>query len=261
MQKRLPNESSVSRWAVEWFGRYSARYVRRHFHRVRLLRTGIPRSVTGLPLVVYLNHASWWDPLVCLLLARRFFGARQSFAPIDAKALGRYRFFTRLGFFPVDEGAAGAREFLRRSDNILASPTNALWITPQGKFADVRERPLHFERGLSHIAGRVPRAAFLPLAIEYPFWEERFPEVLVSFGEPVVMGNNDGLSVSETTHLFEGALVTVQDHLSAAALRRDGREWMTLLGGREGVGGVYQTWNRARAKSRGKSYSVAHSKL
>ena len=37
------------------------------------------------PIVIYLNHASWWDPLVCLYLARRFFRDWTSVAPIEAE--------------------------------------------------------------------------------------------------------------------------------------------------------------------------------
>lgn len=264
MSRTSPNEFNArapSRRLVEIFGRYSDAYVRRCFHSVRLLKSGFPQSSPGLPLVIYLNHAAWWDPLVCLLLARRFFAARHSHAPVAAQALGRYRFFRRLGFFPVESGASGAMTFLAQSHAILQSPRSALWITPQGHFADVRDRPLRFQRGLSHIASRVERAAFMPLALEYVFWEERLPEILVSFGQPLVIGTNHRLCVEETSLLFETALTSVQDHLAAAAQRRDGRKWTALLRGREGVGGVYQIWNRARAKIRGESYRIAHSQL
>jgi 1-acyl-sn-glycerol-3-phosphate acyltransferase len=214
-----------------------------------------------MPLVVYLNHASWWDPLVCLLLARRFFPQRRSHAPIAAEALARYRFFARLGFIPVQANARGGAEFLRRADAILESPRSALWMTPQGRFADVRSRPVQFQRGLSHLAARVGRAAFTPLGIEYVFWEERLPEILLSFGPPLVISREHRLSLDETTQLFETALTSVQDHLSAAAQRRNPSEWTPLLRGGEGVGGVYQIWNRARAKIRGESFCIAHSRL
>jgi hypothetical protein len=256
MSTTLPNERLLG-----IFGRYSEAYLRRHFHSVRLLRSGDPQPTTGLPLVVYLNHAAWWDPLTCLLLAQHFFDARQSYAPIAAQALGRYRFFQRLGFFPVTAGVSGAKSFLRQSDAILASSSSALWITPQGHFADARSRPVSFQCGLSHIASRVDCAAFMPLALEYVHWEERLPEILVSFGQPLVIDMNHQLTVKETTRLFEGALTSVQDHLSAAAQRRDGREWTSLLCGRGGVGGVYQMWNRARAMIRGQDYRAAHSPL
>lgn len=252
MKRSSPNECKrppISRSLLHLFGRYSDIYLRRHFHRVRLLKSGSPVSADGLPLVIYLNHASWWDPLVCLLLARRFFPERESYGPIDAHALGRYRFFERLGFFAVEKGVAGAANFLRATESILSSEKSALWITPQGRFSDVRERPVLLRAGLSHIASRAEGAAFIPLAIEYSFWEERLPEILISFGRPV------------GTETFEVALASVQDRLSAAAQRRDPGEWTLLLNGAEGTGGIYEIWNRSRAKLLGKSYAPAHSPL
>ncbi len=259
-----PNENKaprVSPWLVKFFARYGDAYLRRQFHSIRLLQSGAPQRVEDVPLVAYLNHPSWWDPLMCLYLARRFFGERDSYGPIDQVALGRYRIFSRLGFFPVEHSVAGALRYLRTTDRLLASAKNAIWITPQGHFADARERPPRFERGLSHLAGRVRRAAFMPVALEYVFWEERLPEVLVSFGRPVVIDSNHRLSFDETTLLFETALTSEQDQLAAAAQRRDPREWTTLMSGRAGVGGVYQMWNRARARLRGERYHPAHSNL
>jgi 1-acyl-sn-glycerol-3-phosphate acyltransferase len=264
MRSRLPNEHSPappSRRLIELFARYSRGYLRRHFHSARVLRSGSSEPVPGVPLVIYLNHASWWDPLVCLLLAQQFFPRRRSHAPISAEALRRYRFFTKLGFFPVDQNTRGTIDFLRHADAVLKSERAALWLTPQGRFADVRTRPAKFQRGLGHIASHVAQAAFMPLAIEYVFWEERLPEILISFGQPLVVSSEHGLSTDDATRLFEVGLTTVQDHLAAAAQRRDPREWTTLVQGGEGVGGFYQMWSRARAKLRGERYHLAHSPL
>jgi 1-acyl-sn-glycerol-3-phosphate acyltransferase len=264
MRSRSPNETSPappSQRLLDIFGRYADGYLRRHFHSARLLKSGAPEPVPGMPLVIYLNHASWWDPLVCLLLARRFFSQRRSYAPISAEALGRYRFFTKLGFFPVEQNPRGAAQFLRQAEAVLQSDRAALWLTPQGRFVDLRTRPLQFHRGLGHVATRVERAAFMPVALEYVFWEERLPEILVSFGQPLVISADHALGVDDATQLFEVALATVQDHLATAAQRRDPREWHPLLHGRAGVGGVYQFWNRARARLRGERYLAAHSRL
>ena len=86
-----------------------------------------------------------------------------------------------------------------------------LFLTPQGKFADVRA-PLVFAPGLEHLAARAPRAHFLPLAIEYTFWEERKPEVLLAFGQ----GGWDQLGPA-------------QARLASAAQRRQPNEWEVLL--------------------------------
>ncbi len=110
------------------------RYLRRHFHSVRLLANSAPRVCEGLPLAIYLNHSSWWDPLVCLFAARRFFPTRASYGPIDGAALERYRFFRRLGLFGVENGTpAGARQFLETASAILARRTQRALDHARGK--------------------------------------------------------------------------------------------------------------------------------
>ncbi|MEM1200223.1 MAG: hypothetical protein AAGI06_13035, partial [Pseudomonadota bacterium] len=47
------------------FERYLNRYFKKNFHGLRVARDGeAPVIETDHGLVVYCNHASWWDPLV-----------------------------------------------------------------------------------------------------------------------------------------------------------------------------------------------------
>ncbi len=251
----------ISRRLLKFFGGYAESYLRRHFHTARLLANSAPVNDTDLPLVIYLNHSSWWDPLVCLLLARKFFPRRDCYAPIDAAALRRYRFFRRLGFFGVESSPAGVKTFLETATAILRSEKSALWITPQGKFADFHARPVRLERGLSHLTRHVTRAAFISLAIQYVYWEERLPEILIAFGDPVVFEASQALGAADTTHLFESALTSVQDHLAKASARRRTEDWRPIVEGRAGVNVFYDAWRKARAIFRGEKFNSAHSKL
>lgn len=238
----------ISRPLLHFFGRYSAAYLGRHFHSVRLLQAASSPNESVGPLVVYLNHAAWWDPLVCLLLARQCFGGRPAYAPMEATALKRYGFFKRLGFFPVESGSTrGAAQFLRTSEALLGRPENALFVTPQGRFADVRA-PLFFSAGLEHLAARSPHACFVPLALEYTFWEERKPEVLLAFGE----AGHERLPER---------LAATQALLAAAAQRRLPNEWRVLLKSKSGVSRPYDLWRWARARLRGEPFAPEHSRL
>jgi len=146
-------------------------------------------AFVGRPLVIYANHPSWWDPLIALVVWRRLLPDRTPYAPIDADMLKKYAFFKRLGFFGVDkESLVGARRFLRIGRELLARPDTLLLITPQGRFADVRNSATGFESGLAHLAITAPDAVYLPLAMEIAFWEEKRPEVLLRFGTPTLPG-------------------------------------------------------------------------
>ena len=249
----------VSTGVMKVFAAYTRGYVRRHFHALRILRSGLPPHDEMRPVVIFLNHASWWDPLVCLLLSREFFASRTSFAPIDAAMLERYGFFKHLGFFPVKpQSMRGVFHFLRTTHAILASADHAVWLTPQGRFMDVRERPLRLQDGLGALAAREPGAAFIPLAIEYSFWTEPRAEILVSFGEPIVPAKEPACNVGEWTRVFTDALEATQDELAARSCRRDPAEWLTLNRGKSGVSGFYDAWRWLRARARGEKFAPEH---
>ena len=251
----------ISPRLLRWFTWYSRRYVCRHFHSLRVSLAGLPPDPRGLPLVIYSNHASWWDALVCLVLKDEFFGERTAFAPIDAAMLERYRMFGKLGFFGVQQHTCrGAIQFLRTAEAVLQSPQNLLAITPQSRFADVRERPIRFEAGLGHLATRVQRALFVPFAMEYVFWEERLPEILVRFGEPVEIRptHNAAFDAKYWTKLFEEKLTATQDALATEAQDRNPVDFQMVLRGGAGQGGIYDLWRSFKAKLRGETFRKEH---
>jgi 1-acyl-sn-glycerol-3-phosphate acyltransferase len=257
VSRRVP---TVSRPLLRWFTWYSRRYVRRHFHSVRVSRSGLP-PVSRLPLVIYSNHASWWDALVCLVLKEEFFPDRTAFAPMEATMLERYQMFRRLGFFGVEQRTRrGAIQFLRTAEAVLQSAGHLLAVTPQGRFTDARERPVRFEAGLGHLAGRVQHALFVPLVVEYVFWEERLPEILVRFGESAEVRREHAEAFEPTywTRLFEEKLSAAQDALAAESRRRDPGDFQPILRGGAGHGGIYDWWRLFRAKVRGEPFNREH---
>lgn len=259
LEQRRAELPPINAWKLRCFRAYTRRYLRRHFHAVRLL--GAPALPANRPAVIYLNHAAWWDPLVCLFLAEQLFPARPGFAPIDAAQLQRYGIFRNLGFFGIEPGTArGAIRFLRKAENVLGNPVHLLWLTPQGRFADPRERPVMLQEGLGRLAMRARHAVFVPLALEYPFWNDRLPEALVHFGEPLTAIELPPPGSGSETHsrLLAARLEQAQDELARAAQTRQPDAFTTLLGGSAGVGGIYDLWRRCKARWRGETFSPEH---
>ena len=250
---------SISIPLLRMFRRIVRGYFRRGFHGVRM-RGGEHLQGAKGPLIVYANHGSWWDPMVCFLLSERLMAQREHFAPMDATALERYPVLKKLGIFGVNvETARGAAQFLRTGLAVLARG-GVLWVTPQGRFVDARVRPLVFKPGLVALATRVARkegaCTLLPLAIEYCFWDERTPECLMEFGEPVRVEN--GVSTADLTGRLEGSLMGTMDCLKNRAVQRDAREFETLAVGRAGTGGLYAMGQRAKALVTGRPYRAEH---
>ena len=218
------------------------------FHAIRILKTGrAPRVPIGRPLVVYLNHASWWDPLMMMWLGWRCYPGRPQYGPIEAAQLERYAFFKYLGVFGVEKGTlSGARRFLRVSEELLALEGAMLWLTPQGRFADVRERPLAFASGLAHLAMRRREALFVPLAIEYRFGQEQLPEIVLNFGAPLE-GEQLAQDVHQVRLQLEGALSDAMDEIAGAASFGRTDVFETMLQGSGGASLAYDMWRRMKA--------------
>ena len=103
--------------------------------------------------------------------------------------------FEKLGFFGVQlQTRTGAAEFLSRSRSILGDRQTALWITPEGRFADVRDHDASLQPGLAHLCSKSDHLIALPLALEYVFWEERLPVCLAAIGVPQVSSEAPGRS-------------------------------------------------------------------
>jgi 1-acyl-sn-glycerol-3-phosphate acyltransferase len=241
---------------TDLFGRYAAWYFARNFHMLRIDSAGLPDVPPDRPAIVCSNHPSWWDPLTFILLARRFFPGRRAFGPMDSAALRHYPFMRRLGVYGVSQqGIGGAATFMFTSAGLLRDPRTVLWVTGEGRFGDVRQRPVRLRPGVAHLATRVPRAVILPLALEYPFWNERYPEALAHFGPPVEACPG---AVAETQRRVEQALTQAMTALSAAAIGRDPGRFQPVLRGGTGVGGAYDVWRRAKAWSHGRRFEPGH---
>ncbi len=243
--------SGRSPLTLRFFAHVFRRDLASQFHAVRC--SGAPPTGPG-PLVVFANHPSWWDGEVFAWLGATMFAGRRAFAPMEAAMLERYRFFRKLGAFGVAPGYAGASAFLAMGRAVLGLEDGLLLVNAEGRFRDVRERPLQVAAGLAHLARWAPAARFAPLAIEYAFWDERRPNLLLRFGEAVPA---QAVARSRTPAL-DAALSGAMDALAIDAAARDPARFTTLLAGRTRINPAYDGWRRARALVQGRRFDPAH---
>jgi len=246
-----------------WFMFYVRRYLGRHFHALRLLHGTAPHAdrpdIAAEPVIFYTNHPSWWDPLVFLTVGELLYPDRLSYGPIDSQALGKYKFMERIGFIGIEPGTwAGSARFLRMARAAAHRADVIFWITSQGEFVDPRERPVQIRPGVGHAVEGRELGLIVPLAVEYPFWSERFPEAVVAFGPAIRLADAPRRSAAEWNDVLARALEQTQDRLAEAAKSRDPRAFRTLQRGRVGVGGVYDIGRRLGAWIRGKQFDASH---
>ena len=236
---------------LHFFGKLFERDLAASFHAVRC--SGTVPAEPG-PLAVFANHPSWWDGELFPWLFTTLFADRRGFVPIEAAMLERYRFFRKLGAFAVAPGYSGAAAFLAVGEAVLGRDDGLLFMNAEGRFRDVRERPLQVAPGLVHLAKRVPTTRFVPLAIEYAFWDERRPNLLLRFGEPVATA-----AIREQGEAaLRDALTAAMDTLAADAVTRDPTRFSTLLAGKTRINPFYDSWRYARALLRGRRFDPAH---
>ena len=238
---------TISRTLLRLFTAYSESYLGRHFGSIFLSGPKPDFQPLNGPAVVYLNHASWWDPLVCLLLANRFTADRGNYAPIDAKALSQFRFFKKLGFFGVQKDSRrGVIQFLENSAAILGHEKSVLWVTPQGEFVDPRIRPVSLKGAIGQLPTLHPDLHFFPLALDYFFTGVRLPSIAVRFGKPLAVSDLPFLDRHEWTSKLAQALESSQETLAEEVTSRRISNSTPLLAGRRGTGGIYGFWQSLR---------------
>jgi 1-acyl-sn-glycerol-3-phosphate acyltransferase len=229
----------------------------RRFNAVRVALKTLSADFAGRPLVIYCNHPSWWDPALLLLALPNLLPSRQAYGPMDAAELERYGLFRKMGVFGVEKGTTkGAATFLRVGNAILNDPHALLCVTAEGDFNDPRQRPIKLRRGLAHLARRRPDAVFLPLALEYTFWNESKPEALMRFGLPVQPPENGSAAAWQEN--LEAGLACAMDGLAEESIARSPAAFQKIFGGTAGVGGIYDLWRRSKALVRGEYFNARH---
>ncbi len=252
----------ASKWPLltDWFFRYTRSYLRRSFHAIRLL--GEPPAFAEnerTPLVVCMNHSSWWDLLVSFFLERELFGW-DCYGVMDARQLQRYRIFAHMGMLGVDRTSlAGAREFLHDCEMMLKGRRRALWLTPQGAMVSNYHRPIAFQPGIGHLAARLETFFIVEISLHYEFWDERLPEAFISISTPRLLRISPSsfdprVFVRDAEQRMQAQL----DALLTCVRRRDPACFRTLLSGRSGASPTYDLFREIGARLRGEHFSPEH---
>lgn len=253
-------EASQNRWFIKGFRRYVRRYLAKHFFRFHFKAENFPLDLDEpLPVVVIINHSSWWDVLTAYYLANEVFSFK-SYAVMDEPQLKRYRFFSQVGFYSVDResGLKGIREFLSYSQKILSEPGTAVWICPQGDFVSNDARPVRFFPGTAHLVKHLKKCWVLPVALDYELCQEPLPEAFALAGSAVKFDSKENKNVEEINRRLEEELSKRMDQLKELTQKRDFSGFQTLISGKKGIHKLYDLITAIRFWFTGKKFHASH---
>ncbi|MFO7169222.1 MAG: lysophospholipid acyltransferase family protein [Chloroflexota bacterium] len=212
----------------------------RMFHRVWLKVEGpLPHPADG-PLVVTMNHPSWWDGYMAFLLDKRVFRERfESYIMMEERQLRAYRFFTLCGAFSVERRRPGeAERSIAYISRLLRERRNRiLWILPQGRITPNDQRPITVYPGAARVALRVNGALLWPVALRYEFRGEQQPEAFIRAGPPHRPSPED--DERSLTAAIQARLTAAVDALRDEVNGERLEGYSALLEGRPGINRVF----------------------
>ncbi len=242
----------ASPWFLRFFGGYTCRLLRKNFTAVRLEREGdaVLRSAADHdgPLILAFNHPSWWDPIVGVALRHRYLSDRPGLSPIEMAMFERFGFMRRLGMFGIDvdhpEAGRAMVEYVVSCQQ--RDPDLALFLTPQGEFADVRQ-PIVVRPGAGAVAAKLENVRVLAVLSEFVLWTDKRPEVLLLVRE---CARPEHPTTAGWTRSIRDGMQAGTDQLAALAIARDEAPFLSMLERRgSNVNPAYDLWQRLRGRT------------
>ncbi len=234
-----------------WFARHTRRMMDRAFAHVRLTREAdvLFKSLDGHdgPLLFASNHASWWDPLIALRLAERYFPQRPLTGPVELEQFRRFGVLGKVGLFGLDPAHPAAQsamvEHLARQ--VAEQPRALICITPHGAFADVRD-PVRVRPGVAAVAAALPIVKVAVFCAEYAFWLDRRPEV---FAHAAVCEPPEDQKTTAWVRTIRDRMQDTADVLASYVRARQAAPFVELRpsrGARCSINPAYDLWLRLR---------------
>lgn len=167
---------------------------------------------TSIPTILFAPHSNWWDGIVLYNVTHRLFRKE---IRLMVEELNRFPLLRHGGAYSVNKKSPqSAMKALQYSVDVMGDLRNMLCIFPQGIIRPPHYRPIEFQTGLTYIAQnavkRYGRINLIPVALDYCFFRDNRPEVVVKFGKRIELSDAK-LNRKEYTHYLENALSQVCD--------------------------------------------------
>lgn len=188
-----------SRWFIFVFDLYMRWLFHRRFENVWVDQDYQPGSDSKT--IYYVNHTSWWDGLIPLLLNRKLF-RQNARAMMEDKQMREFGLFKRIGAFSVNlENPRSAVRSLRYAVESMKRPNSCLFIYPEGEIGPFRTEKPHFKKGLGWIVSQCPDVDVVPVGIYINTEKFDKPELFMKVGKAIEINGDD--SAENLNSFFE----------------------------------------------------------
>lgn len=208
-----------SKWFIFVFDLYMRWLFHRRFENVWVDQGYNPNSDSKT--IYYLNHTSWWDGLIPLLLNRKLF--RQSArAMMEDKQMKEYGLFKKIGAFSVNlENPRSAIRSLRYAVDSMKRPNSCLFIYPEGEIVPFSTDRPDFRKGLGWIASQCPYVDVVPIGIYINTAKSDRPELFLKIG--MQLDYDPKQDPEKLSSFFEEKLGELLNELQKSAHKNPGK--------------------------------------
>lgn len=197
---------------IKVFRWYTWLLFKRRFKNVWLKQEYDPDSKSKT--IYYLNHHSWWDGLIPLLLNEYRFH-QQARAIMEDEQIKRYPFFQKIGAFSINRNnPRKSIASLRYAVKSFERDHSSLFIYPEGTITPVGSA-MDFEGGLAWLSKKLPKVDLVPIAIHMHTIRHNKPELHLHVGRPVKIDKS--MSSNEKSRILEKTLDQMLDDLRQEA--------------------------------------------
>jgi chlorobactene lauroyltransferase len=194
--------ANESKWVITIFDLYVRNLFWRRFKNIAIDQEYQPGEDSKT--IYYLNHSSWWDGLIPLLLNQKIF-KQKARALMEDKQMRDHKFFSRIGAFSVNlEEPRAALKSMRYAVDSMKRQNSSLFIYPEGKIVPFSNQKPNFQKGLGWIASRTPDTDVVPIGIYIHTARHDKPELFIKVGPSVTF--NTKSTADELKLLFEKSL-------------------------------------------------------
>ncbi len=194
---------------------YMNRLLKKHFSNFFIVND-FPEIPPDAGLIITPNHISWWDGFFAEYAFSKFIN-RKIYLMMLEEQLTKYRFFRKVGAYSINpKNSKSIIETSTYTKTAVKNSESYVVLYPQGEIKPFEKKPLSLKKGLRFFINGIKNDFYiLPVGFKIQYYNEKYPAVLVRFGNLL-----PGQEVLAGYNKYETEFVENIDKLSEASFTK-----------------------------------------